>query len=66
MTLFRETGIKISLEGRPYLGSPLGTFAEGFVQEKVREWVKEVKELAAIATTHPHAAYAAFTHGFTG
>ena len=34
---------------------------ENYVRRKV--WVREVERLSHIATTQPHAAYAAFTHG---
>ena len=32
---------------------------------KVREWVKEIMDLSKIASTQPHAAYSAFTHGLS-
>ena len=31
--------------------------------EKVQQWSKELKLLSAIATTQPHAAFSAYTHG---
>ena len=31
---------------------------------KVQEWVREVEQLAAIASSQPHAAYAAMTWPF--
>ena len=33
---------------------------------KVTNWIKEVEKLATIASSQPHAAYAAFTHGLMG
>ena len=39
------------------------SFVQQFVQRKVEGWVKEVEKLSKFAATHPHAAYAAFTHG---
>ena len=33
------------------------------MQERVTEWVEEVKRLSQIAQTEPHAAYTAFTYG---
>ena len=62
---FANTGVKITSEGRPYLGVPIGTddFVESFVSTKVQEWVAQLEKLALIACSQPHAAYAAFTHG---
>lgn len=65
--VFKETGINITSEGRRHLGAALGTrsFAEVYVKEKVTDWVKEIEQLSSIAVTHPHAAYAALTHGLS-
>ena len=62
---FLGTGVNIT--GRPYLGSPIGTdeYINSFVKNKVHQWSTELKTLANIATTQPHAAYAAYTHGLT-
>ena len=62
---FANTGVKITSEGRPYLGVPIGTddFVESFVSTKFQEWVAQLEKLALIACSQPHAAYAAFTHG---
>ncbi len=63
-----DTGIKVTLEGRHYLGTPLGidTFVEQFVSNKVDNWADEIMQLSTIAATQPHAAYAALTHGIAG
>ena len=63
--MLANTGVKITSEGRPYLGVPIGTddFVESFVSTKVQEWVAQLEKLALIACSQPHAAYAAFTHG---
>ena len=65
--LFQESEVNITSHGRPYLGAPLGTdkFCVEFVQNKVMEWQEELALLADIATSQPHATYAAFIHGFT-
>ena len=34
-----------------------------YVSEKIQQWSVELKMLSVIATTQPHAAYAAYTHG---
>ena len=46
-----NTGVKITSEGRPYLGVPIGTddFVESFVSTKVQEWVAQLEKLALIA-----------------
>ena len=35
------------------------------MQQKVASWVEELEQLSCIATTQPHAAFAAFTHGLS-
>ena len=57
--------MNITTSGQRHLGAALGTrvFVEGFVSQKVQEWVYEVKQLSTIALTQPHAAYAAFVKG---
>ena len=64
---FADTSVKVTSEGRPYLGAPIGTkaFVELFVENKVDQWSAELNSLAAIAKTQPHAAHSAFTHGLT-
>ena len=64
-SVFADTNVSVTSEGRPYLGSPLGTasFVSQFVEEKVEQWVGELKMLSDMALAHPHAAFAAFTHG---
>ena len=63
--LFGKTGVNITCEGRPYLGSPLGTedFVTEFVKKKVEIWSSELTLLSGIALAQPHAAFAAYTHG---
>ncbi len=66
-TTFANTDIKITSDGRPYLGTAIGTteYVTSFVKDKVSEWSKELKLLTTIALSHPHAAYSAFNHGFS-
>ena len=65
--LFQGTGISITVEGKRHLGAAIGTHScvENYVQRKVSGWVRKVEWLSSIATTQPHAAYAAFTHRLT-
>lgn len=66
--IFGDTQVKITCEGHPHLGAPLGSpeYVSKYVREKIQEWSKELKLLSAIATTQPHAAFAAYTHGLAG
>ena len=62
---FADTDVKVTSEGRPYLGAALGTeeYIQEFVTNKVQQWAGELEQLATIARSQPHAAHAAFTHG---
>ena len=66
--LFHKEGIQITLQGRRHLGAALGSrsFTEEYVTSKVTSWVKEMEKLTTFASSQPHAAYAAFTHGLSG
>ena len=65
--LFAGTGINISSEGRPYLGSFInvndGKSQDDFVENKVKKWIKKIEKLSEIALFQPQAAYLAFTTG---
>ena len=62
-----DTGVQVTSEGRPYLGTAFGTeeFVTSRVKEKVAKWMKELDSLVTIALSQPHAAHAAFTHGLS-
>ena len=64
---FDGTNVNVTSEGRPYLGSPLGSddYTSQFVSEKVLKWATELKLLSTIVSTQPHAAYSALTHGLS-
>ncbi len=66
-TAFDQTGVNVTADGRPYLGSPTGSpsYVETFVKSKVSTWSSLVTSLADIATTPPHAAYSALNHGLS-
>ena len=55
-------------DGVRYLGSAIGTedFVSSYIKEKVQEWQLELQLLTSVASTEPHAAYAAPTHGLQG
>ena len=62
---FNDTNVKITTDGRPYLGTPLGSdsYTSEFVAGKVNQLKEELRTLSVIATSQPHAAFTAFTHG---
>uniref|UniRef100_A0A1X7SU22 Reverse transcriptase domain-containing protein n=1 Tax=Amphimedon queenslandica TaxID=400682 RepID=A0A1X7SU22_AMPQE len=64
--IFEDTNISITTEGRPVLGSPIGTsdYINKYVESQVSDWNCELRLLSEIAMPHPHAAFAAYTHGF--
>ena len=67
MVAFTDTDVKVTSDGRPYLGVALGKeeYIQSFVLNKVQQWAGELEQLAKIARSQPHAAHAAFTHGMT-
>ena len=48
-----------------HLGAAIGTrsFIEKYAEQKITAWIHEVETISSLATTQPHAAYAAFTRG---
>ena len=62
---FANTGVNITTNGRPYFGAAIGSneYVKEEVESKVKEWTTNVKCLAKIAETQPHAAFSALTHG---
>ena len=64
-SIFTDTGIQITTEGKRYLGSALGSpaFVESYVNGKVKEWSDELSKLCEFATSQPHTAFSALTHG---
>ena len=64
----KDSGDEAIAEGARHLGAAIGSskFKASFVENKVRTWVQQVKDLADIAKTEPHAAFAVFTHCVQG
>ena len=62
---FAGTVVKVTPEGRPYLGAAIGSqeFVETHVKSKITSWVSCVNCLSDIARIQPHAAFSAPTHG---
>ena len=65
ISTFAGTGVNITPEGRPYLGTAIGSqeYVEAHTEKKVSEWMSCVNQLTDIAKTQPHAAFTALTHG---
>ena len=65
ISTFAGTGVNITPEGRPYLGTANSSkeYVEAHTEKKVSEWMSCVNQLTDIAKTQPHAAFAALTHG---
>ena len=63
--VFEGTEIVITTVGKRHLGAAIGTrsFIEKYPEQKIAAWVHEVETISSLATTQPHAAYAAFTRG---
>ena len=59
--------IKITTEGKRYVGAALGTeeFKMSYVKAKVEKWVEDVEELAQIAKDEPQAALSAYNTGLS-
>ena len=57
--IFHNSNIKFTCEGKRHLGAALGTdeFKITYVNEKVEEWCKEMKNLSKFAKIQPHAAF---------
>ena len=57
--VFKDTGIKITKDSRPYLGAPIWSseYAANYMLGRVDKWIMEVMPLAKIASTQPQAAF---------
>ena len=57
-SVFKDTNIKITTEGQRHLGAVIGseTFKQKYVQEKIDQWIKELRVLCKIAWCEPQAA----------
>ena len=64
-SVFGDTNVKITCNGKPYLGSAVSSpsYTSEFVMGKVKQWTKELKSLSNIVASQHHAAFAPYTHG---
>ena len=65
--IFLGSGVKITSEGRKYLGSPIGnkSFVDSFVSDLVADWKKELLDLTEICKQEPQVCYAAYVFGLS-
>ena len=65
--VFADTDVRITTHGKRHLGATLDskTFTEEYVNDKVQGWTKDIMNLAEVASSQPHAAYAAYVHGLS-
>ena len=62
--IFKDMGIKITIEGKRHLGAVIGStsFREEYMKEKVSEWCKHIEKLTEFGKSQPHAAFSAYIH----
>ena len=50
-----------------YVGGVIGSeaFEQQFLQQKMQDWISNVKKLSIIAESQPHVAYSAYCHGLS-
>ena len=65
-SVFKDTNIKITTGGQRHFGAVVGSeiFKQKYVQEKIHQWIKELRVLCQIALCEPQAAYPGFIKGF--
>ncbi len=65
--VFKDSNVKVEIEGDRHLGAVLGSdsFKQKFVSKKVSSWVKDIEELSNVAKEEPQIAYSAFTKGMS-
>ena len=56
--VFHASNIKITDSGKKHLGAVIGTtkFKNDFMNEKISQWIGELKTLSKVAETQPQAA----------
>ena len=65
--IFSDTDVRLTTQGKRHLGAALGskTFTEEYVSDKVQGWTRDIMNLVEVASSQPHAAYAAYVHGLS-
>ena len=64
--IFCDTKVNITTCGRKHLGAAIGSdeFRDEFINNKIDEWIAELKILSKIAAVAPQEAYTCFTSGY--
>eukprot|EP00794_Sanderia_malayensis_P005131 gene5131-biopygen4184 len=64
--IFEGSNIRITSDGKRHLGAVIGSsiFKDDYVNEKIAEWIREIKLLSNIAKTEPQAAFNCFISGY--
>ena len=64
--LFLHSKVQITTEGCRHLGAVIGStvYKQKYMRDEIQLWIDELLILSEIAKMYPHAAYAAYTHGF--
>ena len=65
--VFADSDIHITTKGHRYLGGVIGSeaFEQQFLQQKLQDWISDIKKLSSIAKSQPHAAYSTYCHGLS-
>ena len=66
--IFADMDVHITTShGKRHLGAALGSksFTDKYMNIKVQGWTKDIMNLAEVALSQPHAAYAAYVHGLS-
>ena len=60
--LFSGTGITITCRGERHLGAVVGqeSFKNEYVDQKIKKWIQDIKDLAYVANDEPQAAMSAY------
>ena len=65
--VFCDSDIHITGDGHCNLAGVIGSeaYEQQFLQQKVQDWISDIKKLSTIAESQPHAAYSAYCHGLS-
>ena len=65
-TTFKSTKINVTSNGKRHLGAVIGSrsYKEDYMNEKIDQWIKEVKLLSEIAKIEPQCALSCFISGY--
>ena len=63
---FKSTKINVTLNGKSHLGAAIDSrsYKEDYINEKIDQWIKEVKLLSEIAKIEPQCTLSCFISGY--